>query len=96
MVKIHQISSATFLRPSAWVATVTSAAAIGRLESTYFYVEKIHKYHSSQRICFIFVLFIYIHQYIHPHNHFLAAYVFRSVSNTRRIFICSTYIIILL
>ena len=35
-VKIHQISSATFLRPGAWVATVTSVAAIGRLESTYF------------------------------------------------------------
>ena len=56
-VTIHQISSATFLRPDAWVATVTSAAAIGRLESTYVYVGKSHKYHSSQRICFIFVLF---------------------------------------
>ena len=39
-VKIHQISSAIFLRLGAWVATVTSAAAIGRLESTYFYVGK--------------------------------------------------------
>ena len=39
-MKIHQISSASFLRPGAWVATVTSAAAIGRLESTYFYVGK--------------------------------------------------------
>ena len=57
LVKIHQISSTTFLRPGAWVTTVTSAAAIGRLESTYFYVEKNHKYHSSQRICLIFVLF---------------------------------------
>ena len=28
-MKIHQISSASFLRPGAWVATVTSAAAIG-------------------------------------------------------------------
>ena len=37
-VTIYQISSATFLRPGAWVAMVTSAAAIGRLESTYFYV----------------------------------------------------------
>ena len=40
-MKIHQICSATFLRPGAWVATVTSAAAIGRLESKYFYVKKI-------------------------------------------------------
>ena len=47
----------TFLWPGAWVATVTSAAAIGRLDSMYFYVEKNHKYHSSHRICFIFVLF---------------------------------------
>ena len=27
-MKIHQISSASFLRPGAWVATVMSAAAI--------------------------------------------------------------------
>ena len=40
-MKIHQISSASFLRPGAWVATVTSAAAIGHLESTYFHVGKI-------------------------------------------------------
>ena len=39
-MKIHQISSASFLRPGAWVATVTSAAAIGRLESI-FMSEKI-------------------------------------------------------
>ena len=56
-VTIHQISSATFLQPGAWVATVTSVAAISHLESMYFYVGKNHKYHSSQRICFIFVLF---------------------------------------
>ena len=40
-MKIHQISSATFLRPGAWVATVMSAATIGRLESTYFISGKI-------------------------------------------------------
>ena len=32
-MKIHQISSTTFLRPGAWVATVMSVATIGRLES---------------------------------------------------------------
>ena len=52
-MKIHQISSATFFRPGAWVATVTSAADSGSLESMYFYVGKNHKYNSCQRICFI-------------------------------------------
>ena len=37
-MKIQQISSMIFLRPGAWVATVTSAAAI---DSTYFMSEKI-------------------------------------------------------
>ena len=53
-MKIHQISSAYFLRPGAWVATVTSAAA---LNQRIFMSEKNHKYYSSQRICFIVVLF---------------------------------------
>ena len=42
-MKIYQISNATFLRPGAWVAMVMSATAIGWLESTYFYVQKIIK-----------------------------------------------------
>ena len=56
-MKIHQISSATFLRPGAWVSAVMSLAAIGQLESTYFYVGKNHKNNSSQQMFFIFVLF---------------------------------------
>ena len=54
-MKIRKISSATFLWPGAWVATEMSAAAIGGLESTHFYVEKNLKNNSSQRICFIFL-----------------------------------------
>ena len=54
-MKIHQISSATFFRPGAWVATVTSAADSGRLESMYFYVGKNHKYNSVNG----FVLFMF-------------------------------------
>ena len=42
-MKIQQISSATFSQPNAWVATVMSATAIGRLKSTHFYINKIIK-----------------------------------------------------
>ena len=54
MVKIHQISSATFLWQGTWVPTVMSTAAISRLESTYFSVGKNNINNSSQRICLIF------------------------------------------
>ena len=37
-VKIHQISSETFLRTGACVAKIMSAVAIGLLESMHFYV----------------------------------------------------------
>ena len=40
-MKIHKISSATYLQPGRWVVMVMSMAAISWLESTYFYVGKI-------------------------------------------------------
>ena len=51
-MKIHQISSATFLRPGVWDAMVLNAATIGQYQSI-FMSEKNHKNNSSQWICFI-------------------------------------------